>query len=132
MAPKRPSRPRPVGVSAHSLWEPPVWLAQVTREKGATEMPLSWMRHWAAVGGQDVGHMHKASPEPQSLTPAQAVWPCILTSSGDTVALSIQPELAVFSGRVAVRGKTRTGFERTTPGMVYTAWLNSGEDLSWP
>ena len=95
-------------------------------------MPLSWMRHWAAVGGQGVGHMHKASPEPQSLTPAQAVWPCILTSSGDTAALSIQPELAVFSGRVAVRGKTRTGFERTTPGMVYTAWLNSGEDLSWP
>ena len=77
-------------------------------------MPLSWMRHWAAVGGQDVGHMHKASPEPQSLTLAQAVWPSILLPSGDTVALSTQPKLAVFSGREAVRGKTRAGFERTT------------------
>ena len=58
--------------------------------------------------------MHKASPEPQSLTPAQAVWPSVLPSSGDTAALTTQPELAAFSGRVAVRGKTRAEFERAT------------------
>ena len=58
--------------------------------------------------------MHKASPEPQSLTPDQAVWPSILPSSGDTAALSTQPEPAVFSGREAVRGKTRAECERAT------------------
>ena len=64
------------------------------------------------------GRVHKAS-EPQSLTLAQAVWLSVLPSSGDTVALSAQPELVAFSGREAVRGKTRAGFERTTARPVY-------------
>ena len=72
--------------------------------------------------------MHKASPEPQSLTPAQAVWLSILPSSGDTVALTTQPELAAFSGRVAVRGKTRAEFERATarPCIYGSAELGGG------
>ena len=74
------------------------------------------MRHschrWDTGGAGVV--VHKASPEPQSLTPAQAVWLSILPSSGDTEALSTQPELAAFSGRVAIRGKTRAEFERAT------------------
>ena len=64
------------------------------------------------------GRVHKAA-EPQSLTLAQAVWLSVLPSSGDTVALSAQPELVAFSGREAVRGKTRAGFERTTARPVY-------------
>ena len=72
--------------------------------------------------------MHKASPEPQSLTPAQAVWLSILPSSGDTAALITQPELAVFSGRVAVRGKTGVAFERATarPCIYGPAELRGG------
>ena len=113
LAPKRPSRPLSHGVSTHSLWEPPVWPAQPTREKGATETPLSWTRHWAGGGGV----VHKASPETQSLTTTQAVWLSILPLSGDTVALSTQPELTAFSGREAVRGKTRAVFEGQLPGQ---------------
>ena len=72
--------------------------------------------------------MHKASPEPQSLTPAQAVWPSILPLSGDTAALSTQPEPAVFSGREAFRGKTRAEFERATarPCIYSPAELRGG------
>lgn len=73
--------------------------------------------------------MHKAPPEPQSLNPAPAVWP----SSGNTAALSTQPELAAFSGREAVRGKTRARFERhNCLASVFTARPNSGEDLCGP
>ena len=72
--------------------------------------------------------MHKASPEPQSLTPAQALWPSILPLSGDTAALSTQPEPAVFSGREAFRGKTRAEFERATarPCIYSPAELRGG------
>ena len=94
-------------------------------EKASSETPLSQMGHWGGGGGWAV---HKASPEPQSLTPAQAVWLSILPSSGDTVALTTQPELAAFSGRVAVRGKTRAEFERATarPCIYSPAELRGG------
>ena len=99
--------------------------AQPTMEKASSETPLSQMGHWG-WGGRGV--VHKASPEPQSLTPAQAVWLSILPSSGDTVALTTQPELAAFSGRVAVRGKTRAEFERATarPCIYGPAELGGG------
>lgn len=76
-------------------------------------MPLSRTGPW-----RHGGRVHKAS-EPQSLTPAQAVWPSVLPSSGDTAAPGTQPGRAAFSGREAVRGKTRAGFERTTAKPVY-------------
>ena len=90
------------------------------------------MRHpchrWDTGGAGVGGAVHKASPEPQSLTPAQAVWLSILPSSGDTGALSTQPELAVFSGREAVRGKTRAEIERATarPCIYSPAELRGG------
>lgn len=70
--------------------------------EGATEPPLSQMGCWGCA---------RAPPEPHSLTPAQAVWPSIWPSSGDTAALSTRPELAAFS---SLRGKTRAGCESTT------------------
>ena len=94
------------------------------------------MRHpchrWDTGGAGVV--VHKASPEPQSLTPAQAVWLSILPSSGDTEALSTQPELAAFSGREAVRGKTRAEIERATArSCIYSmAELGGGCLLASP
>ena len=78
------------------------------RGEGATEPPVT---------DGTLGGVHRAPPEPQSLTPAQAVWPSIWPSSGDTAALSTRPELAAFS---SLRGKTRAGCESTTARLEYS------------
>ena len=78
----------------------------MARTASGEKEPLSRPCHRRDAGGRA-----RAPPEPHSLTPAQAVWPSIWPSSGDTAALSTRPELAAFS---SLRGKTRARCESTT------------------
>ena len=88
------------------------------RGEGATEPPVT---------DGTLGGVHRAPPEPQSLTPAQAVWPSIWPSSGDTAALSTRPELAAFS---SLRGKTRAGYFPQQHNIAHLGYIVAFKLLS--